>query len=145
MPRLIDLDNRKAYEAGVSELLRALGSSHTSFFHQRRDSFPAPYSINATLRAVETPLGKRWMFVDVIEDGPTFQAGIHPGELLLSIDSEQIIPPTSANFRIGGSHQLEIGTFRRDKSQDAVESPNRAAKDRPPMIRPRSPAHRLLG
>jgi len=49
---------------------------------------PAPYSINATLRAVETPQGKRWMFVDVIEDGPTFQAGIHPGELLLSIDSE---------------------------------------------------------
>src|SRR6266481_5529537 len=92
MPRLIDLDDAQAFESGVGELLRALGSSHTAFFHQGRDSVPAPYSINATLRAVDTPQGKRWMFVDVIEDGPTFQAGIHTGELLLSIDSEQIIP-----------------------------------------------------
>src|SRR5258706_9138378 len=144
MPRLIDEDDKQAFESGVGELLRALGSSHTAFFHQRRDSVPAPYSINATLRAVDTPLGKRWMFVDVIEDGPTFQAGIHPGELLLSIASEQIIPPTSANFRIGGSHQLEIGTFGGDKRQVVVEVPNRAAKDRPPMIEPRSLSHRML-
>ena len=82
MPRLIDLDDAQAFESGVGELLRALGSSHTAFFHQRRDSVPAPYSINATLRAVDTPQGKRWMFVDVIEDGPTFHAGIRPGELV---------------------------------------------------------------
>jgi len=143
-PRLIDVDNRQAFETGVSELLRALGSSHTAFFHQRRDSVPAPYSINATLRAVDTPEGKRWMFVDVIEDGPTFQAGIHPGELLLSIDSEPVTPPRSANFRIGGSHKLEIGTFSGSKRQVAIEVPNRAAKDRPPMIEPRSLSHRMF-
>jgi len=144
MPRLIELDDAQAFESGVGELLRALGSSHTAFFHQRRDSVPAPYSINATLRAVDTSQGKRWMFLDVIEDGPTFQAGIHPGELLLSIDSEPVIPPTPANFRIGGSHQLEIGTFGGDKRQVVVEVPNRAAKDRPPMIEPRSLSHRML-
>src|SRR5260221_471913 len=144
MSHLIAVDDTKAFEAAVSELLRALGSSHTAFFHQRRDGVPAPYSINATLRAVDTPEGKRWMFVDVIEDGPTFQAGIHPGELLLSIDSELIIPPTSANFRIGGSHQLEIGTFGGDKRRVVIEVPNRAAKDRPPMIEPRSLSYRML-
>src|SRR5713226_1294814 len=144
MPRLIDVDDAQAFEIGVSELLRALGSSHTAFFHQRRDSVPAPYSINATLRAVDTPQGKRWMFVDVIEDGPTFQAGIHPGELLLSIDSIPVVPPQSANFRIGGSHQLEIGTFKGAKRQVTIEVPNRAAKDRPPMIEPRSLSHRML-
>src|SRR6266567_6643114 len=85
--RLMEV-GREAFEAGVSELLRALGSSHTAFFHQRRDSIPAPYSINATLRPVETVNGKLWMFVDVIEDGVAFQAGIRPGEFLLSIDSE---------------------------------------------------------
>ncbi len=144
MSHLIAVDDTKAFEAAVSELLRALGSSHTAFFHQRRDSVPAPYSINATLRAVDTPAGKRWMFVDVIEDGPTFQAGIHPGELLLSVDSEPLIPPRSANFRIGGSHKLEIGTFSGGKRQVAIEVPNRAAKDRPPMIEPRSLSHRML-
>src|SRR5258708_36112298 len=58
MSHLIAVDDTKAFEAAVSELLRALGSSHTAFFHQRRDSVPAPYSINATLRAVDTPEGK---------------------------------------------------------------------------------------
>src|SRR6266478_6512785 len=144
LPRLIELDDAQAFESGVGELLRALGSSHTAFFHQRRDSVPAPYSINATLRAVDTPEGKRWMFVDVIEDGPTFQAGIQPGELLLTVDSEPVIPPRSANFRIGGSHKLEIGTFSGGNRQVAIEVPNRAAKDRPPMIEPRSLSHQML-
>src|SRR6266852_140259 len=144
IPHLIAVDSPEAFETGVSELLKALGSSHTAFFHQRRDSVPAPYSINATLRAVDTPQGKRWMFVDVIKDGPTFQAGIHPGELLLSVDGEPVIPPRSANFRIGGSHKLEIGTFGGGRRQVAIEVPNRAAKDRPPMIEPRSLSHRML-
>ena len=144
MPRLIALNNPEAFEAGVGELLKALGSSHTAFFHQRSDRIPAPYSINATLRAVETSNGKRWMFVDVIEDGAAFRAGIHPGEFLLSIDSETLIPPQSANFRIGGSHQVEISTFNGAKRQVVIEVPNRAAKDRPPMIEPRSLSHRML-
>ena len=144
MPRLVEVDAPEAFEAGVIELLRALGSSHTAFFHQRHDSIPAPYSINATLRAIDTPAGKRWMFVDVIEDGAAFQAGIHPGELLLSTDSESVIPPQPATFRIGASHQLEIGTLAGTKRQVALEVPNRLAKDRPPMIEPRSLSHRIL-
>src|SRR5260370_17229936 len=102
MPHLVDVDTTEAFEAGVSKLLKALGSSHTAFFHQRRDRVPAPYSINATLRAVDTPEGKRWMFVDVIEDGPTFQAGGHPRVILLSVKSQAGIPPRVAKFRIGG-------------------------------------------
>src|SRR5207249_1958511 len=109
-PRLMEVE-KEIFETGVSELLRALGSSHTAFFHQRRDSIPAPYSINATLRPVETFAGKRWMFVDVIEDGVAFQAGIRPGEFLLSIDSEPVVPPKSANFRMGGNHQVEVAAF----------------------------------
>jgi carboxyl-terminal processing protease len=144
MPSLIDVDKTEVFEVGVCELLMALGSSHTAFSHRRRDSVSAPYSINATLRAVDTPEGNLWMFVDVIEDGPAFQAGIRPGELLLSVDSERVIPPRSASFRIGGSHYLEIGTFIGGRRQVAIEVPNRAAKDRPPMIEPRSLSHRML-
>jgi carboxyl-terminal processing protease len=132
------------FEAGLTELLKELGSSHTAFFHQRRDSIPAPYSINATLRAVDSPQGQLWMFVDVIEDGVAFQAGIHPGEFLLSIDSEPIIPPKSANFRIGGNHRVELGGFNGSRREVAVGVPNRAAKDRPPMIEPRSLSYKVL-
>ena len=141
-----DLLNAEApgFEAGISELLKELGSSHTAFFHQRRDSIPAPYSINATLRAVDSPNGKHWMFVDIIEDGVAFQAGIRPGEFLLSIDSEPIVPPKSANFRIGGNHRVELGGFNGSKREVAIAVPNRAAKDRPPMIEPRSLSYRVL-
>lgn len=142
-PHLLNMDT-PTFEAAVSELLRELGSSHTAFFHQRRDSIPAPYSINATLRAVDSPHGKRWMFVDVIEDGVAFQAGIQPGELLLSIDSQAILPPKSANFRIGGNHRVELGGFNGSKREVAFAVPNRAAKDRPPMIEPRSLSHKFL-
>jgi carboxyl-terminal processing protease len=141
-----DLLNAEApgFEAGISELLKELGSSHTAFFHQRRVSIPAPYSINATLRAVDSPQGKNWMFVDVIEDGVAFRAGIRPGEFLLSIDSEPIVPPKSANFRIGGNHNIELGGFNGSKREVAISVPNRAAKDRPPMIEPRSLSYRVL-
>src|SRR5437016_821248 len=132
------------FETGISELLKELASSHTAFFHQRRDSIPAPYSINATLRAVDSSQGKRWMFVDVIEDGVAFQAGIRPGEFLLSIDAEPIVPPKFANFRIGGNHHVEIAGFNGTTRQIAVGLPNRAAKDRPPMIEPRNISHRTL-
>src|SRR5437660_2715492 len=142
-PRLMELE-REAFEAGIGELLKALGSSHTAFFHQRRDSIPAPYSINATLRPVETVHGKRWRFVDVIEDGVAFQAGIRPGEFLLSIDSEPVVPPKSGNFRIGGNYHVEIAGFNGTTRQIAIGLPNRAAKDRPPMIEPRSISHRTL-
>src|SRR5438309_9057543 len=142
-PHLMTLQ-RSAFEVGVSELLKELGSSHTAFFHQRRDRIPAPYSINATLRAVDSTEGKRWMFVDVIEDGVAFQAGIRPGEFLLSIDSEPIIPPKSANFRIGGNHRVELGGFNGSRREVAVGVPNRAAKDRPPMIEPRSLSYKVL-
>lgn len=140
---LMNVD-RPAFEAGVSELLKALGSSHTAFFHERGDSIPPPHSINATLRPVDTAHGKRWMFVDVIEDGVAFQAGIRPGEFLLSIDSEPAVPPKSANFRIGGSHKVEIGSFNGNERQVTFEIPDRVAKDRPPMIEPRSISHRFL-
>src|SRR5437879_5267056 len=142
-PHLMTLQ-RSAFETGLSELLKKLGSSHTAFFHQRRDSIPAPYSINATLRTVDSPQGKRWMFVDVIEDGVAFQAGIRPGEFLLSIDSEPVVPPKSANFRIGGNHQVEVAAFNGSQRQVAIGVPNRAAKDRPPMIEPRSLSYRTL-
>ncbi len=144
MQRLIDGDDPETFETGVTELLKALGSSHTAFFHQLRNGIPAPYSINATLRAVNTPEGMRWMFVDVIEDGAAFRAGIQPGELLVSIDCDPVMPPQPANFRIGSDHQLEIGTFTGAKRKVAIEVPNRAAKDRPPMIEPRSLSHRML-
>ena len=62
MPHLVDDASTEEFEAAVNELLRALGSSHTAFFHQHSNGVPALGSVNATLRAVDAPDGKRWMF-----------------------------------------------------------------------------------
>jgi len=102
---LIDAD-REDFEKGIRELLAALGSSHTAFFHETGHDVPPPYAINATLRAVETHLGKRWMFLDVMEDGAAHRTGIRPGDLLLSAESAPLIPPAQPRFRIGGINRL---------------------------------------
>src|SRR5438046_1871736 len=69
MPELLSASDIALFEKGVRELLRALGSSHTAFFQKNAAKVPAPYSINASLRAIDTPSGKRWMFEDVVDDG----------------------------------------------------------------------------
>ena len=141
---LIDAD-MDDFENGIREVLAALGSSHTAFFHEMGQDVPPPYAINATLRAVDTDFGKRWMFLDVIEDGAAHRAGIQPGKVLLSAAGLPLVPPIQPRFRIGGIHQLEVGTANGDSRREVtIEVPNRAAKGRPPMIEPRSVSHRML-
>src|SRR5262249_52989348 len=103
-----------------------------------------PYSINATLRAVDTTSGKRWMFLDVIDDGVACRAGIQPGEFLLAIDSSSLTPPDIPAFRIGGKHQLDVGGLGEQIRQVAIEIPAKRAKNRPPMVEPRSLSHCMI-
>src|SRR5215469_15297174 len=72
---LIRSGNDQEFERGIGDVLNGLGGSHTAFFHIRHGNVPPPYSLNATLRAVDMTSGKRWMFLDVIEDGAASQAG----------------------------------------------------------------------
>jgi len=141
---LIRSANDQEFERGVKDLLKRLGSSHTAFFRIRQENVPAPYSINATLHAVDTGRGKHWMFLDVIEDGTAWGAGIRPGEFLLAIDSRAVTPPDIATFRRGGKHQLDIAGRGGQIRQVAIAIPDKKAKDRPPMVEPRSLSHRMI-
>lgn len=143
-PDLINTEEVNLFEKGVSELLAALGSSHTAFYHSRGSGVPAPHAISATLQSVQTPAGNQWMFLDVVEDGAAARAGIQPGELLFSVDSKLLLPPVQPKFSIGGQHRLQVGKAAGESREVLIEVPNRAAKDRPPMIEPRSISHRML-
>jgi carboxyl-terminal processing protease len=145
-PDLSKVEDGQEFEAGVRKILAALGSSHTAFFHVNGADVPSAHGINSTLRAIDTANGKRWMFLDVIEDGPAHRAGIRPGELLLSLDSAPIVPPDGPpRFRIGGIHELQIGTLNgRPERIVQIEIAGRTAKDRPPMIEPRSLSFQML-
>jgi carboxyl-terminal processing protease len=144
-PDLVRVQDVKDFERGVRNVLTALGSSHTAFFHADGSDVPPAHAINATLRAIDTRDGKRWMFLDVIEDGVAHRAGIRPGELLLSSDSVQMVPPDGPRFRIGGVHGVEVGSLNGTPQRTAkVEIPDRIAKDRPPMVEPRSLSFRMV-
>src|SRR5260370_28865644 len=110
-PELIAAEDKTVFERGMRELLQALGSSHTAFYQKDGAKVPAPHSINASLRAVDCHLGTRWMFEDVVEDGPAAVAGIKSGDLLLSVDSASVVPPTAPSFSIGGRPSLPISSI----------------------------------
>jgi C-terminal processing protease CtpA/Prc len=142
--RLETTEDTAEFERGVREMLSALGSSHTAFFRMG-DGVPPVHAIHATLRAIADGAGaQRWMFLDVIEDGPAHHAGICPGELLAAADGESIIPPAQPRFHIGGTHRLEVVGLDGTARLVNVEVPNRRAKDRPPMVEPRSITHRMV-
>jgi carboxyl-terminal processing protease len=142
---IIQAPSRADFEAGVRDLLSALGSSHTAFFHANGNDVPPPYAVNATLRATDTAGGKRWMFLDVIEEGVAARAGIRPGEFLLALDSNPIAPPERPVFHIGRTHRLMLGNLDGTAVREVeIEVPNKAAKDRPPMVEPRSVSHRMI-
>jgi carboxyl-terminal processing protease len=135
---LLSTPDTPLFEKGVREMLQLLGTSHTGFFQKNVTKVPAPYSINASLRAVDSQSGKRWMFVNVVEDGAAALAGIKSGDLLLSIDANTVIPPEPPNLFIGGKHLVMIASLTNATREVAIEVPNRKAKNRPPMIEPRS-------
>ena len=144
-PDLARAEDVQEFENGVRKILTALGSSHTAFFHASGGDVPPAHAINATLRAADTTDGKRWMFLDVIEDGLAHSAGIRPGELLLSSDSVATLPPDSPRFRIGGAHTLVVGNWHGGQRRTVkLVIPDKTAKDRPPMIEPRSLSFRML-
>ena len=132
------------FESGMRQLVLSLGSSHTGFYRKHGD-IPAPYSIHATVNAIKDNGRDAWMFLDIVEDGAAFQAGIRPGDLLFAVDGTAIPPPTPPLFRLGSKHHLTVGRIGRAETKEvAVEVPNRAAKDRPPMVEPRSITYRML-
>jgi carboxyl-terminal processing protease len=142
-PQLIEIGDDADFESGIRDLLGELGSSHTGFFRVG-GGIPAPHAINATLRAIEEGTVQRWMFVDVLEEGAAARAGIRPGELLMSVDGHQLEPPSPPAFVLGANYHLEVLGLDRRVRPVSIDVPQRAAKDRPPMIEPRSILHRML-
>jgi carboxyl-terminal processing protease len=100
-PRILDADTIERYEKEVQELLNALKTSHTGFFHRSLRKVPARFSINATFQKVSLSGNTHWMFQDVHEGGAAHAAGIEPGDVLLELNGEPILPPQSPIFPVG--------------------------------------------
>src|ERR1035438_1464951 len=78
-----------SFEQSVSDLLAELHTSHLGFFHGSARRASSRAALSATYLADDTPFGKRWIFQDVHSGGAASNAGIEPGNILLSVDGRE--------------------------------------------------------
>jgi C-terminal processing protease CtpA/Prc len=143
-PSLLGVDIEE-FEDGVRKALAELASSHTVFYHERTNRLLPQHSINATVRAFGPDGQQRWHFLDVFEDGPAHLAGIKPGDMLVAVDGIPCAPPEMPPFRIGETHKIAVSSALGGNSREiTVSIPFRkGTKDRPPIVEPKSPIHRV--
>lgn len=106
-PEIVGATNGEEFEQKMVALLKELGTSHTGFF-RRESKVASRNSINATFRERETNEGTRWVFQDVQPGGPAANAGIKPGDVLLSIDNRELVPPVQPEFRMGAATGVTV-------------------------------------
>jgi len=122
------------FEKRMQELLNALKTSHTGFRHSKSANVPARHAISATFMRCGLDGEERWMFQDVHEGGPAYEAGLRPGDILLQINSRELKPPEPPIFPVGTDSQI---TFRNRKSEDVsltLHVPSPRSKNRPVIV-----------
>jgi C-terminal processing protease CtpA/Prc len=146
LPSLLGGDTSE-FEDGVRKALAELGSSHTVFYHERTNRLLPQHSINATIRAFGPDGQQHWHFLDVFDDGPAQLAGVKPGEMLVAVDGTPYTPPKMPPFRIGETHKIAVSSALGENPREiTVSIPFRkGTKDRPPIVEPKSPIHRVAG
>jgi C-terminal processing protease CtpA/Prc len=107
-PLIEAADTADGFEQAMSDLLAELHTSHLGFFHGSARRASSRAALSATYLADETPFGKRWIFQDVHSGGAASNAGIKPGDFLLSVDGHEIAPPEHPVFAMGKLTSLEI-------------------------------------
>ncbi|MCZ2156463.1 MAG: hypothetical protein LC114_21585 [Bryobacterales bacterium] len=140
---IVNAPSREDFETSMGLILVALGSSHTAFYHKVGDRVPVQHALNASLRSMPVNGSRSWVFLNIVEDGPAHRVGIKNGEVLQVCDGKPLEPPESPRFQLGGKHELQVRRIADGEARSVtIEIPNRAAKDRPPMIEPKSVSYR---
>jgi C-terminal processing protease CtpA/Prc len=122
-PLIESQENTDAFEQAMSDLLAELGASHLGFFHASARRASSRAALSATYLADQTPFGSRWIFQDVHSGGAAAIAGIEIGDILLTVDGQDVIPPTHPVFPMGKVTEIEIagkGDLRRIVTVDVA-------------------------
>lgn len=105
---ILALEDPEAFEQGMHELVRRLGTSHTGFFHQSVRRVPARLSIGATFHKIGSDADTRWTVQDVHEGGPAHAAGLQPGDVVQAIDGASPSASESPMFAMGTDVSLAV-------------------------------------
>jgi len=141
--RILDAETIERYETEVQDLLAELKTSHTGFFHKSLRKVPARFSINATFQRVSLDGKTHWMFQDVHEGGAAHAAGLEPGDILIELNGEEILPPQAPIFRVGEAASIVVQRKNGERTSLRLDVPAPKSKKRP-INQPRPVAWSML-
>ena len=129
---VLNSDSLDEFEAGANNMLKELGSGALGLLRET-SKISSRNAIAASFRAVETPSdGHRWVFQDVAPGGPADRVGIKPGDTLLRIGADEIVPPSKPAFAMGADTPV---VFRRGNESKAetvrISTPKAKHRDNP--------------
>ena len=132
--RVVDSSDPVEFEAAMNGLLKELGMSHTGFFHESTPRAAGRVAIAATFTKAETSDGERWMFQDVHPGGVAAGAGIKPGDVLLSVRGQELIPPQSTPFALGERYEIVVRRPDGTTVSPTLDVPRPKDKARPLVV-----------
>jgi carboxyl-terminal processing protease len=102
--RVLGAEQPEEFVLQIQDLLNRLGVRPVQFFHQSEATVPFQRLAWATLFAHD----QHWIVQDVHLDGPAFNAGIEPGDVLLDVNHVAVIPPQPVEIPTGVPITLNI-------------------------------------
>jgi C-terminal processing protease CtpA/Prc len=131
---VVGSQSTEAFEERIDRLLRALGTSHTGFFHESRPRATGRIAMAATLMKANTPDGERWVFQDIHPGGVAAAAGIAPGDVLIAIDGNDVVPPAAIPFQLGQTYDLTVRKADGATTNATLAIPGSREKKRPIVV-----------
>jgi C-terminal processing protease CtpA/Prc len=122
------------FEQAINQMLKDLGASHTGFFHESAPRAAGRIAIAATFTKAETPDGTRWVFQDVHPGGAAAQAGIRPGDVLLTVGEKELVPPEATGFSLGQSYTFAVRRADGSTIRPTLVVPGSKEKQRPIVV-----------
>jgi C-terminal processing protease CtpA/Prc len=131
---IVKADTSEQFEDAVNRMLRQLGTSHTGFFHESRPRAAGRIAIAATLMKANTADGPRWVFQNVHPGGVAAQAGIRSGDVLLTINEKELIPPDAIPFVLGETYTLTVRSTHGSTVRPTLTIPGSKERKRPIVV-----------
>jgi len=133
--RVLNSETPEAFEQALNGLLQDLKTSHTGLFHEARPRSAGRIAMAATLTKAQTAAdGQRWVFQDVHPGGVAAAVGIESGDVLLSVNNQELIPPAATPFRLGESYTLTVRKPDGSTTSPTLAIPGSREKKRPIVV-----------
>jgi C-terminal processing protease CtpA/Prc len=131
---VVGSETPEAFEQALTNVLKDLGTSHTGCFHEGRPRVAGRVAIAATFAKAETADGMRWVFQDVHPGGVAARAGVRSGDVLLTIDDQDVRPPDAVPFSLGQTYAFTVRRADGTTASATMAVPGSREKQRPTVV-----------